>query len=104
MYAVNNLTLQLAQQLFLSLGRFRSGQTLVGVIDGINTSYTTPSLEKFIHNLPFTDISIFYNGGRLKILDDYTVIESGGIGTGYDTVVLAFAPLSGDHLIADYIV
>lgn len=104
MYQLNGLSLQLAQQLFLSVGRLRSSQSLVGPIDGVNTIFTTPSLEKFSHNLPFMDISVYYNGSRLKLLDDYLVAESQGSGTGYDTVVMALAPRAGDHLFADYIV
>ena len=39
----------------------------------------------------------------LALLDDYMVAESGGPGTGYDTIILNIAPLSNDHLFADYI-
>lgn len=103
MYLLNALSLQLAQQLFINVGRYRCGQNLVGVIDGINTTYYTPGLEKFAHNLPFFDISVLYNGSRLKLLDDYAVGESLGPGFGFDTVILTVAPRTGDHLFADYI-
>lgn len=103
MYLLNGLSLQVAQQLFINVGRYRCGQNLVGAIDGSNTTFYTPGLEKFSHNLPFFDISVIYNGSRLLLLDDYTVAESLGSGTGFDTVILNMAPLPGDHLFADYI-
>ncbi len=103
MYLLNSLSLQLAQQLFINVGRFRAGITLVGPFDGSNTTFTTPGLEKFEHNLPFFDISLYYNGIRLALLDDYVVVESGGAGTGFDTVIVNMPPVLGDHLRADYV-
>lgn len=104
MYLLNPLNLQIASQLFIATSRFRVGQNLVGAKNGVNVVYTTPGLEKFDHNLPFLDISIYYNGARLTLLDDYTVSESGGSGSGYDTILLLGpAPLSDDHLLADYV-
>jgi len=47
---------------------------------------------------------VYYNGTRLLWLDDYLLVESGGGGTGYDTVVLAIAPKPGDKVFADYVV
>jgi hypothetical protein len=77
---------------------------LVGPKNGVNVQYTTPGLEKFTHNLPFLDISVIFNGSRLALLDDYLITESGGVGTGYDTIVLLVPPpLPNDHLLADYI-
>lgn len=103
MYLLNPLTLQIAQQLFIAIGRYRAGQGLVGVKDGVNVVFTTSGLEKFAHNLPFLDISVYYNGIRLNLLVDYMVAESGGSGTGFDTVILMGAPLSNDQLLADYV-
>lgn len=81
------------------------GIGLVGSIDGINQTFTTPT--KFVHVVGGETIRVFYNGQRLVegVLDDYTVSESGGPGTGYDTVLLAFAPKGSpglDKLMADY--
>lgn len=105
MYLLNSLSLQVAQQLFVAAGRYRVGQNLVGAKDGLNTTYATPGLEKFTHNLPFFDISVWYNGIRLSLLDDYMVFESGGVGTGYDSIILLeVVPLSVDHLFADYVI
>lgn len=104
MYLINNLSLEVAQQIFIAASRFRVGQLLVGDKNGVNVVFTTPGLEAFDHNLPFLDISVYYNGARLKLLDDYTVAESGGVGTGFDTVLLSIpAPEDDDHLLADYI-
>lgn len=104
MYHLNNLSLQLAQQLFIEAGRFRTGVQLVGFIDGSNQTYTTPGNEKFTQNLPFFTPAIYYNGQRLVLIDDYIVVESFGAGTGFDTIVMGFAPKPGDKIIADYIV
>jgi len=102
-YLVNYLSLQTAQQLFIAVGRYRTGQTLIGPRTGSNYTFTTPGSEKFAHNLPFLSIHVYFNGVRQTYLDDYVVTESGGPGTGYDTVILAVAPLLGDHVLADYI-
>lgn len=104
MYLINYLNLQTAQQLFIAVGRFRVGQGLIGVKDGINQTFTTPGLEKYVHNLPFLSIQLYLNGQRLALLDDYTVVESGGSGTGYDSVTLEVAPRSDEHLLADYVI
>jgi hypothetical protein len=104
-YLINALSLQLAQQLFIAADRYRVGQNLIGAKDGVNVQFTTPGSEKFAHNLPFFDISVIFNGSRLALLDDYLVSESGGSGTGYDTVILLVPPpLPDDHLLADYII
>ena len=104
MYLVNYLNLQTALQMFISVGRFRTGQGLVGSKDGSNLVFHTPGLEKFTHNLPYLTIAVFVNGVRLTLLDDYVIFESGGSSTGYDTVILSQAPYANDHVIADYIV
>jgi len=102
-YLINFLNLQTAQQLFIAVGRYRTGQGLIGPKDGVNVTFTTPALEKFVHNLPFLSIQLYYNGQRLILLDDYTIAESGGSGTGYDTVVMEFPPKPGDKLMVDYV-
>lgn len=103
MYLVNYLSLQTAQQLFIAVGRYRTGQALIGAKTGLNYVFTTPGNEKFTHNLPFLTISIYFNGVRQTFIDDFMVLESGGPGTGYDTIVLNVAPRGNDHLLADYI-
>lgn len=103
MYLINPLTREIAQSLFIAISRYRAAQGLVGPKDGVNEVFTTPGLEKYVHNLPFLDISVYYNGIRLALLDDYMVVESGGAGTGYDTIIMNIPPLFNDHLFADYI-
>ena len=100
---VNYLSLQAADQRYVAAVRFRTGQQLTGPKDGVNVTYTVPVGDKFTHNLPFFSIKVFFNGVRLTLLDDYTIAESGGVGTGYDTVVLEVTPLPWDHLLEDYI-
>lgn len=104
MYLLNYLSLQLAQQLFIAVGRYRTEQNLVGAKDGTNFSFLVPGGEKYVHNLPFLTVVVYLNGMRLAMLDDYVVQESGGPGTGYDTVVLSEAPFNDDQLFADYVI
>lgn len=103
MYLINALSLQVAQQLFIAVSRYRAGQNLVGPKNGVNVIFTTPGLEKFAHNLPFLDISVYYNGVRMSLLMDYLVAESAGPGTGFDTVIMMIPPLGNDMLFADYV-
>lgn len=104
MFLINYLNLQTAQQLFIAVGRYRIGQGLIGVKNGVNATFKVPGTEKYIHNLPFLTIQVYFNGVRQAILDDYMVVESGGAGTGYDSVILGVAPRSNDHLVADYVI
>jgi hypothetical protein len=103
LYLINPLTAQIAQTLFITISRYRAAQGLVGPKNQSNVVFTTPGLEKFVHNLPFIDINVYYNGERLALLDDYMIAESGGVGTGFDTVIMNIAPYYNDHLFADYI-
>jgi len=103
-YLINYLNLQTALQLFIAVGRFRTGQGLIGTRDHVNHVFRISGGEKFTHNLPFLTISVYVNGVRLTLLDDYVISESGGPGTGYDTVILSQAPYSNDHVTADYVV
>lgn len=104
MYLINYLNLQTAQQLFIAVGRYRTGQGLIGVKNSVNTTFKVPGTEKYVHNLPFLTIQVYMNGVRLSILDDYMVVESGGAGTGYDSIITLVAPKSKYHLLADYVV
>ena len=79
-----------------------TGEVPSGAIDNVNTDFTTsndfrPGSER-----------VYYNGERLQsgAGNDYTISESGGFGTGFDTIVLAFAPKPApgnpDVLLIDY--
>lgn len=76
------------------------GVGLVGTINGVNTIYSTP--HKFRHSVGGDTIAVYVNGLRMTLTDDYSVAESGGLGTGYDTVSFVQAPRNGDHLLVDY--
>lgn len=73
------------------------GVPLTGPINGANQTYTTP--DKFNP----TAQAVYYNGQRLSLTLDYSIAESGGPGTGYDTVNFLVTPKVGDHLLVDYI-
>ena len=59
----------------------------------------------FIQNTDYR-IIVYKNGVRQLYLDDYFIAESGGPGTGYDTVIFvippATVPAPYDVLTADY--
>jgi hypothetical protein len=76
-------------------------QALTGPQDGFNTVFTTSSY--FIPSGPSKE-SFYLNGVLLRqgVTEDYTVSESGGVGTGFDTITMAFAPRSNDWLAIDY--
>lgn len=80
---------------------------LTGVKNSNNRTFTTP--DKFLNGM-FVDGSQFHihvkhNGKDLYEGIDYTISESGGPGTGYDTIYIsAFAPKSKCLLKATYAV
>lgn len=104
MYLVNFPALQNLQQQFIAADRFRTAQSLFGVKNGSNFTFKVPGTDKFTHNLPFLSIQVYFNGVRLTLLDDFTISEGGGVGTGYDTVILEVAPRLKDKIFADYVV
>lgn len=81
------------------LADLRVGVTLLGAIDGANTSFTTP--EPFVQTAPKASIALYLNGVRQDLAQDYTVAAAGpGLGSG---VVLVEPPRSGDKITADYL-
>ncbi|HET6495520.1 MAG TPA: hypothetical protein VFH61_09180 [Thermoleophilia bacterium] len=82
------------------LTKFRFQIDLVGTKNGVNAVFTTP--EDFTIDTE----QVYYNGIRLKrgVGCDYLTSESGGLGTGYDTITLAYAPLGGENLFTDYLI
>lgn len=72
---------------------------LIGSQDTINITFTTPT--KFKHTTKFKEV-LFVNGLRQHIPEDYFVAESGGPGTGYDTIIFTNAPYPDDILTIDY--
>lgn len=69
-----------------------------GTMDSVNTTFTTS-----VKYLPGSE-ALYYNGVRLTegVTNDYTRTESGGAGTGFDTIVVACAPLAGERLLIDF--
>lgn len=80
---------------------------LVGVVDGVNTVFTIADGYKFVQNDEYV-ITVYYNGVRQDLTIDYIVMESGGVGTGYDTVIFNDPPDPGftiiSYITADYYV
>jgi hypothetical protein len=87
------------------------GVSLTGPLDGLNRTFRT-SPDRFIHDPEGTGrtIEIWHNGRRLVQTSsahpgsgDFCVAESGGAGSGFDTVnLLTFAPVGRSSLLASY--
>jgi hypothetical protein len=79
---------------------------LVGLVNGINTIFTIPS-GIWIQSSPYK-IIVYLNGVKQVLGDDYFIAESGGPGSGYDTVIMTVPPESSilppDIVTADYYV
>lgn len=77
------------------------GATFNETPNGVLTTFTIS--EDYIHALVGRE-AVFYNGQRLKegSGNDYVATESGGVGTGYDSIVMAVAPHSDAELLIDY--
>lgn len=77
-------------------------QPLVGLIDDINTVYT--SATKFKHTAVLREM-FYINGVRQRegVGKDYVVSESVPA-LGYDTITVAYAPEVGDELVLDFYV
>lgn len=90
---------------FQLAAHLRQDEQLLGDIDGVNATFTLPNGDKAINQTTGAKILVKYNGQALHEggSNDFTVSESGGAGTGFDTVLLAFSPLPGDLISADYI-
>jgi hypothetical protein len=70
----------------------------VGAINGVNTVY----MAAFYFE-PGTE-GVYHNGVRQMegALCDYVRSESGGVGTGFDTIVFAVPLRVGDNLLIEY--
>lgn len=81
--------------------RFR--QNLAGTINSVNRDFTVTGSLEFDH-ASFNNEKVYLNG-LLQcegVGFDYEAIESGGSGTGFDTVRFLIAPRPGDDLFIDY--
>lgn len=77
---------------------------LIGNVDDSNTVFYIPS-GTFIQDSTYK-IIVYKNGVKQLYLDDYFIAESGGPGSGYNTVILSvpptITPLPVDVITADY--
>lgn len=77
---------------------------LIGNVNSVNTVFYIPD-ESFIQNDNYK-IIVYKNGVKQVYLDDYFIAESGGPGSGYDTVIFSVAPEDNyspiDIITADY--
>jgi len=85
---------------------FKDEIPLIGVKDGINRVFTTP--DKFLNGIYFGNnfhIHIKHNGRDIYEGIDYTISESGGVGTGFDTInIFSFTPKPRSLLFASYVI
>ena len=101
----NGLSIPRALKLFVLAGDFRENIAPVGVLDGVNDTFTLPGGEKAVHLVSGLQIKLYRNGFRQKlgVGCDYTVSESGGVGTGFDTITVDPPPLSYEILLTDFV-
>jgi hypothetical protein len=87
---------------------FRQNIPLIGVKNSANKIFIVPAPDKFLNGLVDGNefrIIIDHNGRRLIQNIDYIISESGGPGTGFDTIeMISFVPNKCSKLIADYVV
>jgi len=83
-------------------GSGRYCEKLVGTKNGSNTIFTTT--QKFTRFTGAEEI-VHWNGVKQTegAGNDYTASESGGAGTGYDTITMSVAPFSDENLDICYV-
>lgn len=83
---------------------WRQNIDLIGLQNGINRTFFTP--EFFLdgsHYGNIFSISVFHNGRRMAKNIEYTISESGGPGTGFNTInFISFPPISSSTIRATY--
>jgi hypothetical protein len=81
---------------------------MIGDIDGANRVFAIPAPDKFINGMfsgNLFKIQVYHNGRGLLETIDYIISESGGVGTGYDTIILvSFSPRANSKMYCDYII
>jgi hypothetical protein len=87
---------------------FKQNVELIGAKDNVNRVFTVLPGDKFINGIFDSNdfrIIINHNGRRLIQNIDYLIYESGGIGTGFDTIqLISLVPNASSKLIADYVI
>lgn len=83
---------------------WRENIKLIGLLNGSNRTFFTP--DKFINGSFYGNIfniTITHNGKELYENIDFTIGESGGAGTGYDTInLISFTPNRHSLLFSTY--
>lgn len=99
-----DITIDAVGSTALEVGDFKEYVGLTGLQNDSNLVFTIP--DKAIHSPPGFQLKVYRNGVRLNpgVGNDYTVSESGGAGTGFDTITFTTgtAPRSYECLWADY--
>lgn len=84
---------------------FHQNISLIGNKNGINRYFMTPH-KFYIGTLESSNFSIHvrHNGKALDPDLDFTIQESGGPGSGYDTVIFeSFIPTQFSNILVDYV-
>jgi hypothetical protein len=102
---VNGLSVSAAAFPYL----FRDNQPLIGIINGSNRTFTVPSPDKFLDGTQSDgndfDILVALNGLVQEENTDFTVSESDGPGTGFDTInFISKTPTTNSILSAWYVI
>jgi len=85
---------------------WRNEFSMIGPRNNSNRTFTVAPGDKFLEG-NFKDnefhIIVEHNGRRLIQNCDFIISESGGIGTGYDTITfISFVPNPRSEIVADY--
>lgn len=84
---------------------FKQEKELIGTQDGTNRTFTTP--DKFVDGALGANefhIRVIFNGRTLIKEDEFIIIESGGAGTGFDTIVFVNQiPQTKHEIRVDYV-
>lgn len=84
---------------------WREEISLIGLRDGVNRMFFTPDkfLNGFVSSGDQFHINVKHNGKDLYEGIDYTISESSGPGTGYDTInMISITPNTHSLLFANY--
>lgn len=89
----------------VALGDRRDYIALVGDVDGVNSTFSIPGGEKARFEGSIQPY-VWNNGQRQEIGEDVVLSESGGAGTGFDTITFAAEciPRPGDKPRIDFLV
>lgn len=78
---------------------FYQDVSVTGTQNGSNVVFIVP--DKFLYTTE-NKITVYLNGVRQQVAENFLIAESGGPGTGYDTIIFIEAPRSKDVIRVDY--